>query len=59
MRLDGQFTVKVNKYGKKTCEYINALKFKRTSSEIIITDICGKVNKFDRTIYEAKRIYND
>lgn len=57
--LDGEFTVVVRKHGKKTHSNIRAFEMKRTMSEIIIKDICGKVHKYDRSIYEAKRIYRD
>ena len=30
--LNKEFTVKVNKYGKKTCEYIRAMKYEKTLS---------------------------
>ena len=59
MRLEGEFTVKVNKYGKKTCEYIRAFKCEKTLSEIIITTICGTVKRFDRSEYESHRLYED
>jgi hypothetical protein len=59
MKLNGEFTVKVNKYGKRTYEIIRAIEITRTLTEIIIKDICGKTRKFDRSEYEATKIYED
>ena len=59
MKLNEEFTVKVNKYGKKTFEYIRAIKYEKTLSEIIITTISGNVLKYDRTEYKSRRLYED
>lgn len=57
--LNGEFfIVKVNKYGKKTHSNIRAIEMKRTMSEIIITTICNETLRYDRSEYEAKRIYD-
>ena len=59
MKLNREFTVKVNKYGKKTCEYIRAIKYEKTLSEIIITTISGNILRYDRTEYKSRRLYED
>lgn len=53
-----EFVVKVNKIGKKSCEYIKSIKAERTLGKIIITDIDGCIREFDATIYEMKKYYN-
>lgn len=54
-----EFTIKVNKYGKKTCEYVRAIKYEKTLSEIIITTICNKVIRYNRSEYESRRLYEN
>ena len=59
MRLEGEFTVIINKYGKKTHSNIRAISHKITANEIIITTICNQVLRYDRNEYESHVIIYD
>lgn len=59
MRLESEFTVIVNKYGKKTHSNIRAISHKITKNEIIITTICNEVLRYDRSEYESHVIIHD
>ena len=51
------FTVRVNRYGKKSHKNIRAYSFIKTKNDIVIEGI-GQVYRFDRSEYETKLIYD-
>ena len=51
------FTVRVNKYGKKSHKNIRAYSMIKNKNEIVIKGICC-IFRFDRSEYETKLIYD-